>query len=138
MTSGTQPTPVGASRAAEADTAAGDRNEVRLVGTVSGAVERRNLPSGDELAQLRVVVRRARGGADTVPVQFGPAPAAGQRRRGHAIGRRELARALRLSDGARIEVTGRLRRRWWAVDGARHSRVEVAAATLVALPAQQQ
>ncbi len=112
----------------------GDHNQVRLVGTVSGPIARRRLPSGDELAQLRVVVRRRGGGADTIPVQLGPAPAPGERRRGQPIGRRELARALRLGDGARVEVVGRIRRRWWAADGARHSRVEVAADRLVGLP----
>lgn len=112
----------------------GDHNQVRLVGTLSGPVERRSLPSGDELAQLRVVVRRRGGGADTILVQFGPAPASGERRRGQPIGRRELARALRLDDGARVEVHGRLRRRWWAADDVRHSRMEVAAERLVGLP----
>ena len=111
-----------------------DRNEVVLVGRLSGQVERRTLPSGDELAELRVVVRRHRGGPDTLPVQLGPAPPAGGRKGRRPVGRRELAAALRLEPGRRVRVVGSLRRRWWQAGGARRSRVEVAATAVVALP----
>lgn len=111
-----------------------DRNEVQLVGRLSGQVERRALPSGDELAELRVVVRRRGGGADTLPVQLGPAPSAGGRKGKRPVGRRELAAVLRLAPGRRVRVVGSLRRRWWQAGGARRSRVEVAATSVVALP----
>ena len=111
-----------------------DHNEVELVGRLSGPVERRALPSGDELAQFRVVVRRDSGGADTLPVQLGPAPPAGSRKGRRLVGRRELAAALRLDPGRRVRVVGSLRRRWWQAGGARRSRVEVAATSVVALP----
>lgn len=111
-----------------------DRNEVELVGRLSGPVERRALPSGDELAEFRVVVRRHGGRADTLPVQLGPAPPAGVRKGRRSVGRRELAAALRLDPGRRVRVVGSLRRRWWRAGGARRSRVEVAATSVIALP----
>jgi len=104
-----------------------DRNEARLVGRLSGAPDRRTLPSGDEIVSLRVVVQRPGGGSDTVPVQFGPAPPAGRRPGPGQVGRRALAAVDRLEDGTRIEVVGAVRRRWWAGPGGRRSRVEVQA-----------
>ncbi|MFP4636505.1 MAG: single-stranded DNA-binding protein [Nitriliruptoraceae bacterium] len=111
----------------------GDHNQVRLVGTLSGTVEQRVLPSGDELAQFRLVVHRPDRGADTIPVRFGPAPPSGQRRHGYPVGRRALGQVLRLPAGSRIEVAGSLRRRWWAAGAARRSRIEVAASSVRAL-----
>lgn len=108
----------------------GDDNRVRLVGTLSGRVEQRVLPSGDELAGFRLVVQRPDRGVDTIPVRFGPAPPSGQRRRDQPVGRRELARVLRLEPGSRLEVVGSLRRRWWATGAGRRSRIEVAAASV--------
>ncbi len=102
-----------------------DRNEARLVGRLSGAPERRTLPSGDEIMSLRVVVQRPGGGSDTVPVQFGPGPPAGRRRGVGQVGRRALAAVDRLEDGTRIEVVGAVRRRWWAGPEGRRSRVEL-------------
>jgi single-strand DNA-binding protein len=104
-----------------------DRNEVRLVGRVSGTPERRILPSGDEVVQLRLVVRRVTDGIDTLDVAVGPAPAAGNRPRPGQSGRRLLATAERLHDGERVEVRGELRRRWWGNGAVRQSRVEVRA-----------
>jgi single-strand DNA-binding protein len=115
-------------------TAAGpvaDRNEVRLVGRVSGAPERRSLPSGDELVSLRVVVSRRPSGVDTLEVAVGPAPPSGVRPRDGQVGRRLLASAERLEPGDRVEVRGSLRRRWWGTGGVRQSRVEVRAEQLV-------
>ena len=123
-----------ASEQATIEQQAEDRNEVRLVGRLSGRAERRPLPSGDELAELRVVVRRHGGGADTLPVQLGPAPPAGSRKGRRPVGRRDLAAALRLEPGRRVRVVGSLRRRWWQAGGARRSRVEVAATSVVPLP----
>jgi single-strand DNA-binding protein len=116
------------------DTTAGaveDRNEVRLVGRVSGAPERRSLPSGDELVSLRVVVSRRPSGVDTLDVAVGPAPPSGSRPREGQVGRRLLASAERLEPGDRVEVRGSLRRRWWGTGGVRQSRVEVRAEELV-------
>jgi single-strand DNA-binding protein len=104
-----------------------DRNEVRLVGRVSGTPERRSLPSGDELVSLRVVVNRRPSGVDTLDVAVGPAPPSGARPREGQVGRRLLATAERLEPGDRVEVRGSLHRRWWGSGGVRQSRVEVRA-----------
>ncbi len=104
-----------------------DHNETRLVGRLRGAPDRRTLPSGDEIVSLRVVVARPGGGSDTLPVQFGPAPAPGRRRGVGQVGRRALAAVDRLEDGTRIEVVGSVRRRWWGGPDGRRSRVEVLA-----------
>ncbi|MFA9428568.1 single-stranded DNA-binding protein [Egicoccus sp. AB-alg2] len=105
-------------------------NEVRIIGRASGEPERRTLPSGDELVLLRVVVPRPGGGADTVPVSVGPAPARGRPGPGQ-VGRRLLADAQRLPAGERVEVTGALRRRWWRTPGGGPaSRMEVQAASV--------
>jgi single-strand DNA-binding protein len=100
-------------------------NEVRLVGRVSGEPMSRDLPSGDTVVQLRVVVRRTgtpRAGArtatlvDTVDVACWSKGA--QRR------------ASRLHGGDVVEVTGALRRRFWRSPGGPASRYEVEAATV--------
>lgn len=98
-------------------------NEVRLVGRVSGEPAARTLPSGDELVQLRVVVPRpparagsARAQVDTIDVTCW---AAGVRRT-----------ASRLPEGQAVEVTGSLRRRFFATAGGRASRYEVEASGL--------
>jgi single-strand DNA-binding protein len=114
-----------------ADEGAVDRNEVRLTGRVSGPPERRALPSGDEVVRFRLVVRRDDGASDTVPIQVGPAPGPGGRRRPGQSGRRALAGAERLRPGSRVAVHGRLRRRWWEAGGARRSRLEVVADEVV-------
>jgi len=107
-------------------------NEVRLVGKVSGEVSERELPSGDRLVQLRVVVpRQARpgGGAgaatvDTVDVACW-------------AGRvRQVAR--RIGPGERVEVVGALRRRFFRAGGATASRYEVEAASLRRLAPRSQ
>lgn len=103
-------------------------NEVRLVGRVSADVEERELPSGDLLVSVRVVVGR-------------PAPAA--RRRDGAEARtgvdtidvacwsgRTRAAALRLAPGDHVEVQGSLRRRFFRAGGAAVSRYEVEAAAV--------
>lgn len=108
-----------------ADTDAADRlrsrNEVVLVGRVSGEPETRELPSGDTLVSWRVVVDR-------------PAP----RRRpegrkpptidtvdcvGWTAAVRRTARGL--SDGDVVAVEGALRRRFWRGGAGMRSRTEV-------------
>jgi single-strand DNA-binding protein len=103
------------------------RNEVVLVGRVSGVPEERELPSGDSLVAWRVVVAR-------------PAP-----RRGPPAGVRPttvdtldcvawtpaLRRTARgLSDGDVVAVEGALRRRFWRAGSAASSRYEVEVSAL--------
>ncbi|WP_130012382.1 single-stranded DNA-binding protein [Serinicoccus sediminis] len=107
--------------------AAAPANEVHLRGRVSGVPTERELPSGDVLVQLRVVVprprRRGRGGAagsaqrvDTIEVSCWTA--------------RTRAAALRLTDGVGVEVTGALRRRFFRTGAGAASRYDVEAAAL--------
>lgn len=97
------------------------RNEVVLVGRVSGAPAERELPSGDALVSWRVVVdrpapRRAPPGArratvDTVDCVARSGPV------------RRAARAL--ADGDVVAVEGALRRRFWRSGPGSVSRTEV-------------
>lgn len=97
-------------------------NEVRLVGRVSGAALERTLPSGDVVVQVRLVVPRTsrmtssrqrapRATVDTIDLACWRA---GVRRK-----------ALRLSEGAQVEVRGALRRRFWRTPAGPASRYEV-------------
>jgi single-strand DNA-binding protein len=96
-------------------------NEVRLVGRVSAAAEERELPSGDQVAQLRVVVPRsstAGGGArvDTIDVAcWSPRT-------------RRSARSLHPDD--HVEVVGALRRRFFRAGTATVSRYEIEAGAI--------
>ncbi|WP_345508874.1 single-stranded DNA-binding protein [Terrabacter aeriphilus] len=102
------------------------RNEVALRGRVAAAAEERELPSGDRIVVLRVVVPRT--------------PARGRRRVGEPARRatvdtldvvcwtaatRRAALRLRADDVA--EVEGALRRRFFGAAGGRQSRYEVEA-----------
>ncbi|MCA1710441.1 MAG: single-stranded DNA-binding protein [Actinobacteria bacterium] len=98
------------------------RNEVILVGRVSGAAQERELPSGDVLLSWRLVVdrpppRKPPPDGVRVPTQdtvdcvaFAPAP-------------RRSAGALDPGDVVRVE--GALRRRFWRAGAAAASRTEV-------------
>lgn len=104
-------------------TRAAPANEVHLVGRVSGEPVPRELPSGDELVQLRLVVPRpARKGSsgraqvDTLDITCWSA--------------RTRRSALRLTPGQGVEVTGSLRRRFFSAQGGRASRYEVEASAL--------
>ncbi|HWJ82896.1 MAG TPA: single-stranded DNA-binding protein [Nocardioides sp.] len=96
-------------------------NEVRLRGTVSGDAELRELPSGDQLCVVRVVVPRT-----TVRVRP-------DGRRGPSVDvidcaawERRPQRSMRTwRDGDAVEVVGALRRRFFKAGGATASRVEV-------------
>ncbi|WP_114201674.1 single-stranded DNA-binding protein [Janibacter anophelis] len=93
-------------------------NSVELTGRVSGEPETRELPSGDELVTLRVVVRRGEGQpVDTIDCACW---SAGARRA-----------ASRLEDGARVRVEGSLRRRFFRSPGGSASRYEVEVSRLV-------
>lgn len=93
-------------------------NEVRLTGRVSGAPREKELPSGDVLVQLRVVVPRSgealrRGGAKVDTID---ATCWSSRTRGVA---------LRLSDGDPIDLSGALRRRFFRAGSVASSRYDV-------------
>ncbi len=87
-------------------------NTVELSGRVSGEPELRELPSGDQLVTLRLVVTRPSGGpVDTIDLACW-SPSA----------RRS---AGRVSDGDQVHVTGALRRRFFRTPGGAASRYEV-------------
>lgn len=111
-----------------------DVNQVTLVARITTAPIRRVLPSGDQVVALGVSVRRPMGGVDALPVQVGPAPPIGIRPRSGQIGRRVLAAADRLEVGQRIEIRGRIQRRWWEAGGGRRSRIEVVATSIERVP----
>ena len=100
-------------------------NEVIVGGRVSGAPEQRELPSGDTVVQLRLIVARpvsrpgaGRGGAtvDTIDV---------------ACWTKALQRkAVRLKQGDLVTVRGALRRRFWRSPAGPASRYEVEASAL--------
>lgn len=110
-------------------------NEVRLVGRVSGAPQPRTLPSGDEVVQLRLVVRRPpeRGHSRSTRGPAGPG--------GDAVSRPVVdtidvscwspltRRAVgKLADGDMAEIEGSLRRRFYRAGPAVQSRYDVVAA----------
>ncbi|CAN7444591.1 single-stranded DNA-binding protein [Knoellia sp. LjRoot47] len=96
-------------------------NSVELSGRVSGEPETREMPSGDPLVTLRLVVARPAGGpVDTIDL---------------ACWSRSTQRAAaRLSDGDRVRVTGALRRRFFRTPGGAASRYEVEVAKLARRP----
>lgn len=92
-------------------------NEVRLVGRVSAAPERRVLPSGDAMVWFRLVVARpeaAYRGTQRVDV-IECAVWAG----------RALRTVQGWSDGDVVEVSGAIRRRFFKTASGSSSRVEV-------------
>jgi single-strand DNA-binding protein len=111
----------GAGEAAEVPT----RNEVLLVGRVSGAPVERELPSGSVVVSWRVVVDRppaaAPAGVRTATVDTFDCIAWTPRTR-------RSARAL--LDGDVVQVEGSLRRRFWRVGAGSASRCELEAASL--------
>lgn len=100
-----------------------DRNEVVLAGRLSGAPERRELPSGDLLVSFRLVVRRP-------PPR--KAPKAGVPRPPTidtidcVTWSADVRRAVKswAKDDV-VEVTGALRRRFWRAGAGPVSRTEV-------------
>lgn len=95
-------------------------NEVRLVGRMSVDAQERELPSGDRVAQLRVVVPRSTdtgaGRVDTIDVACWSART------------RRSARGLKAQD--LVEVVGALRRRFFRTGTVTVSRYEVEALSL--------
>ena len=98
-------------------------NEVVLVGRVSALPETRELPSGDQLVTLRVVVDRP--------------PAKGTSKRVVDVievacwTRRTQRTAATLGADEAVRVEGALRRRFFATGGGRTSRYEVEAARIL-------
>ncbi|GAB2762333.1 hypothetical protein GCM10027039_23890 [Terrabacter koreensis] len=129
-TSRTATATVGGAAAAAASAAAVGRNEVALAGRVAAAAEERELPSGDRIATLRLVVPRAdpprrrkdagegarRATVDTIDVVCWTAAT-----------RRT---ALRLQADDQVELEGALRRRFFGGPGGCLSRYEVEASAL--------
>ncbi len=103
-------------------------NEVTLVGRVSAPPELRELPSGDQLVTLRVVVDR-------------PPTKGAKKRTVDAIDvacwtRRTQRSATGLTPDDGVRVEGALRRRFFAAGGGRASRYEVEATRLLRLSRQ--
>ena len=104
-------------------------NEVHLVGHVSAPPTQRELPSGDEVVSLRLVVpreRRRTPSGPTVDVIDVSCWSAATRRI-----------ALRLAEGDTIAVTGALRRRFFRVGAAVQSRYDVEARSVRRMPASR-
>jgi single-strand DNA-binding protein len=101
------------------------RNEVVLHGRVTAPAEVRDLPSGDRLVTLRVVVDRPPGpeGSRRVVDAIDVACWTPRTQRG----------ALALKPGSFVQVEGALRRRFFGAGGARASRYEVEAHRLARL-----
>lgn len=106
------------------------RNEVVLVGRVSGTPEERELPSGDLLVAWRLVVTRPLDGRRPPP---GTRPTTVDTLDcvAWAAGVRRSARAL--ADGDVVEVSGALRRRFWRAGLGPASRCEVEVTRLARL-----
>jgi len=87
-------------------------NDVRLVGRSSGPALEKELPSGDKVVEIRIVVARDdRDGYDTLDVALWSATL--------------RKRALSLKDNEWIEVVGALRRRFWKTGNVVASRWQV-------------
>ena len=87
-------------------------NDVRLVGRSSGPALEKELPSGDKVVEIRIVVARDdREGYDTLDVALWSAAL--------------RKRALSLKDNEWIEVVGALRRRFWKTGNVVASRWQV-------------
>ena len=87
-------------------------NEVRLVGRSSGQALEKELPSGDKVVEIRIVVARDnRDGYDTLDIALWSASL--------------RKRALSLKDDEWIEVVGALRRRFWKTGNVVASRWQV-------------
>lgn len=100
-------------------------NEVVLIGRISGSPEERELPSGDSVVQLRLVVPRTAsrgraggGGATVDTIDVSCWTKAMQRK------------AVRLKPGDLVTVRGALRRRFWRSPGGPASRYDVEATGL--------
>ena len=110
-----------------ADRSVTARNEVLLVGRVSGEPEERELPSGDVLVTWRVVVDR--------PAPRRPPPEGVRLATVDTLDCVAWTSAVRrtasaLTDGDVVAVEGALRRRFWRAGAGAASRTEVEVLTL--------
>ena len=116
-------------------------NEVQLRGRVSGEPQVRELPSGDTVVQLRVVVRRPERSRPRTQGAIAPSPPVG-RGAGPTIDTIDVGcwsavtrrAAGRLVDGDVVEVSGSLRRRFWRSAAGAVSRYEVEASRVRRVP----
>jgi len=93
------------------------RNKVEIVGRVSGEATERELPSGDRVVELRLIVGRDdREGVDTIDIAAWRAPL--------------RKRALGLKQEEWICVKGVIRRRFWRAGTMLASRWQVEAREL--------
>ena len=134
--------PKGSSSSSSPADEGGSVNSVRLVGRVSAEPEHRELPSGDQLVQLRVIVTRpvrrgrsgprSRGATATPASTEGAAPARQQVDTIDVTCWTAVARraAARLQPGQVVEVHGALRRRFYRAGASTQSRYEVEASLL--------
>lgn len=90
-------------------------NVVLLQGSLSSAPVARVLPSGDQLVAYEVTTRGDAATADSVPVVWLEAP----------------ARAADMATGTEVLVSGRVRRRFYRVNGTTASRTEVVANAVI-------
>ncbi len=109
-------------------------NEVHLRGKVAADAEERELPSGDRLTQLRIIVAREPAGRPRSRKAADASPP----RRTQTIDTIDLVcwtaqtrrAAARLRAGDQVDVIGALRRRFFGGPGGRQSRYEVEVAAL--------
>ena len=108
----------------------GPLNEVRLRGTLSCAVQLRELPSGDVLGSWRVVVARPPAVAPVDPPEEADT-ARGRRAAGHdtidcvSFDAEVLDLVARYQPGAELSLRGALRRRFFRAGGTLQSRYDV-------------
>jgi single-strand DNA-binding protein len=105
-------------------------NEVHLRGKVSGAPQPRELPSGDCVVMLRLVVPRTGRSrpraASAAKSTDGRTRSAGVDTLDCAVWRADLRRRVATwGDGDRVEISGSLHRRFWRAGGGVASRYEV-------------
>lgn len=101
-------------------------NEVSLIGRLSGVPTEKDLPSGDKVVELRVVVGRMKDSkvkskvtVDTIDIAV--------------WGSRNRKAALKLDENSWIEVEGAIRRRFWHSPNGLASRWQVEASRICAI-----
>jgi single-strand DNA-binding protein len=106
------------------------RNEVHLCGRLAAEAEERELPSGDRLVTLRVVVARAQAATRRRQPVEGPKRATVDTIDVVCWTAATRRTALRLRADEVVEVEGALRRRFFGGPSGRQSRYEVEASVL--------
>lgn len=102
-------------------------NEVRLAGRLSVAPQVKELPSGDEIVQLRVVVPRRTRRKATPTAKAGPSQDTIEVT---CWSKRTRTRAAAFGKDDEVEVEGSLHRRFFTTPGGPQSRYEVEATAL--------